>query len=511
MSFLDFALILQPVLLIVSKREEKGIETYILIVQKIFHASGCTNWYAVLIGSVSILLFVLIELVKKLYSSDYPYLKLFPTTFVIILGGILFGNLFELGPIRVLGEIDSGPPPLSYPTFSIKHLRFLVPYSVLLVLVGFVEATAVAKTYGGKHQYSVSPNRELIAFGMCNFVGSFFSAYPVFSSLPRSNIADLAGARTTLTGLVAAAITLFCVSFAMPLFQNLPYAVVSGVIMCAAILLVEYHDILYLLKIQAWKEFTLALLVFLMTFLLGPSLGIAATLGISIYFVVKRSASLVVTILDEEGNVLPPNQPPPNIDKTGISIIRIEEPIHFGNSTRLLDSLRRIQHFGAPKIHPGAPRLPFPVKGFLIDMKGVTHIDPEGVSVFREMLTQFKKRKVYVFFVGMNDVVQDYLVLGGVIGGRIRGSEEREKERRSNDEEVIFGERCLCSSHLEALGALQIALENYGSAGFDSVYIEGGEERRLEVEEREGEREDMEREGPGEKEENEEDKDIKLD
>ena len=69
--------------------------------------------------------------------------------------------------------------------------------AITIVLVGFVEATAVAKAYSSKHNYSVSPNRELIAFGSLNLVGSFFSSYAVFSSLPRSRVADMAGARTT--------------------------------------------------------------------------------------------------------------------------------------------------------------------------------------------------------------------------------------------------------------------------------------------------------------------------
>ena len=66
--------------------------------------------------------------------------------------------------------------------------------------------------------------------------------------------------------------------------------------MCAAALLVEVEDVVELVKLHAWKEVSLALLVFGATFVLGPSYGIAVTLGVSIYFVVKRSNSLSIQV-----------------------------------------------------------------------------------------------------------------------------------------------------------------------------------------------------------------------
>jgi len=55
------------------------------------------------------------------------------------------------------------------------------------------ESIIVAKHYAAKYNYPVSPNRELVALGLANIVGSFVLAMPSFGSLTRSAVSDAAG------------------------------------------------------------------------------------------------------------------------------------------------------------------------------------------------------------------------------------------------------------------------------------------------------------------------------
>ena len=400
---------------ICTEMAPEGIQVYIEVIEKFSH--GCTNWWALLIGLSSIFLFLGLEFLKSSLNGKVRFISLLPSTFIVIIAGILVGYFTDLQGLRLLGEVKSGAPPPSLPNlFILDRFQLLLPHAVILVLVGFVEATAVAKAYSSKHHYSVSPNRELIAFGSCNLIGSFFSSYCVFSSLPRSRVADLAGARTTLAGLVAALITLLCSLFFMDYFQYLPYSCVSGVIICAAAMLIEIHDIQALVVLKAWLEFCLALVVFIITFVLGPSFGITSAVLISGFLIVRRSTSLELVMLNPSGGQLEGDKVYHRKLDDGIIIIRIDEPLHFGNSVQLKEIIRRIEVFGAPHIHPSADPHLSPLRGLIVHMKNATTIDAESVSVFREIIKEFSGRGIFVHFVRLQKQPNEYLRRGRIVG-----------------------------------------------------------------------------------------------
>src|SRR6185369_7456584 len=102
----------------------------------------------------------------------------------------------------------------------------------------------VTKTYATKHNYAVSPNRELVALGAANLIGSFFQCIPAYGGMARSSINDRAGARTQLAGLVSALFMLFCLFFLLPFFYYLPKAVLASIVCGAALTLLKEtpHD-----------------------------------------------------------------------------------------------------------------------------------------------------------------------------------------------------------------------------------------------------------------------------
>jgi MFS superfamily sulfate permease-like transporter len=55
--------------------------------------------------------------------------------------------------------------------------------AAMITIIGFVESIAAAKSFARRHNYFVSANRELVAIGIGNIIGSFFQAYPAFGSV----------------------------------------------------------------------------------------------------------------------------------------------------------------------------------------------------------------------------------------------------------------------------------------------------------------------------------------
>ena len=68
--------------------------------------------------------------------------------------------------VAVVGELPAGVPQLAIPVITPSRLTELLPSVAMLVLVGFVESIAVAKTIAAKVGYEIDPDRELIGLGL---------------------------------------------------------------------------------------------------------------------------------------------------------------------------------------------------------------------------------------------------------------------------------------------------------------------------------------------------------
>lgn len=117
-------------------------------------------------------------------------------------------------------------------------------------MVGFIESMTVTRTFGLKNEYFPDANSELFALGMSNLVGSFLGCYPTFGSLPRSRVLYNSGGQTVLVGAMAGMFVLFLVIALKSVLQYLPLTVLAAVVFAAAINLIEYGEIFYLIRMN---------------------------------------------------------------------------------------------------------------------------------------------------------------------------------------------------------------------------------------------------------------------
>lgn len=116
------------------------------------------------------------------------------------------------------GLLAPGMPPITPSSVS----ALLLP-AILIAVIGFVESIVVAKTYAALNAYTISPNRELVALGVSNVLGSLCHSYPVFGSLSRSAVAS--GSKTQGAGAIVGVLVLLSTLFFMPLLYYTPRAV----------------------------------------------------------------------------------------------------------------------------------------------------------------------------------------------------------------------------------------------------------------------------------------------
>ncbi|KAI9315849.1 sulfate transporter family-domain-containing protein [Dichotomocladium elegans] len=320
------------------------------------------------VSAVAVSILFSMRIVKAKQTSK-RWIQLFPESLVVVICSILLTSYFdwENKGLEILGATEaSGIPVPSIPAFPTnKHMKDLLITASMIAVIGFVESVAIAKTYSNKHNYSVSPNRELVALGAANIASGLFQGIPAFGSISRSKIADRAGARTQMAGLIAGVIALFAILFLLPYFYFLPKAVLSSIIFVAVLSLLGElpEDLHFIFKIGAWKDLGLLSVTFLATMVISLEFGTLIAVTLSLLLTIKETSypriSIMGRVKGTTNKFKPIHENPKEVEHLeDVLIVRIEEPLFFANTGQLKDRLRRLEQFGDMSIHPSeSPRL----------------------------------------------------------------------------------------------------------------------------------------------------------
>lgn len=373
---------------------------------------------------------------KKRLQPRFPNVAFVPDRFlVVVLSAVLTWQLRwdKLG-LEILGEVKStsgSPFEFSWPfqTSHMKHIREAMGTSFLIALLGFFESSVAAKSLGGGEEtedgikgIQLSANRELVALGVANLVGSLFNALPAFGGYGRSKVNASTGGKTPMSSIFLSIITIFCVMFLLPAFYYLPVslrtrlcihcslllqkAVLSSMITVVAWSLIEEapHDIAFFIKIRGYTELGLMLIIFAATIFYSLTLGIAIGVGLSILSVIKHSTRPRIQILGRIPGTSRFENAEDDPDRLefidGCLIVKIPEPLTFANTGDLKNRLRRLELYGTTSAHPALPRVRAEEhnRNIIFDIHGVTGLDGSGTQVLEEIVRDYRDRGVRVFF-----------------------------------------------------------------------------------------------------------------
>ncbi|GEL21079.1 sodium-independent anion transporter [Pseudonocardia sulfidoxydans NBRC 16205] len=168
-------------------------------------------------------------------------LPLVPGSLVVVALGIVAVAVLHLTDhgVEIVGPIESGLPALGLPDVGISDYLDLAGPAAGVVLVGFAEGLGAAKTYAARRGYTIDPNTELIGLGGANLGAGLASGMVVNGSLSKTAVNGGAGARSQLSGVVVAALTVVTLLLLTGLFEQLPEATLAAVVIAAVIELVD--------------------------------------------------------------------------------------------------------------------------------------------------------------------------------------------------------------------------------------------------------------------------------
>jgi SulP family sulfate permease len=169
-----------------------------------------------------------------------------PASLVAVIAGVIAVDLFDLESkgVAIVGPIDSGLPSIGPPDgLGLSDYLAAAGPAAGIMLVGFAEGLGAAKTYAARERAEINTKRELIGLGAANIGSGFVSGMVVNGSLSKTAVDWAAGARSQLSGITAAALTVITLLFLTDLFENLPEATLAAVVIAAVVELVDFASL----------------------------------------------------------------------------------------------------------------------------------------------------------------------------------------------------------------------------------------------------------------------------
>eukprot|EP01125_Pyxidicula_operculata_P014858 TRINITY_DN5002_c0_g1_i1.p1 TRINITY_DN5002_c0_g1~~TRINITY_DN5002_c0_g1_i1.p1 ORF type:complete len:660 (-),score=142.63 TRINITY_DN5002_c0_g1_i1:206-2185(-) len=391
------------------------------IVEDFFHKLHYINWTTFSIGIFCLVLLFGLRIVKTNFP-EWKFMKFVIGNLVVVVWGILFGYFTDINVtqgVALLGEVPNVFPVPRVPSLDLQSVNANFYDALIMTIIGFVETIVACKIYASKHSYRISPNRELVAMGLANFIGSFFQTFPTFGSLPRSAMADSLNARSQLYNLIASVFVLVSILYLDILFYYLPRVVMSSILIVAAIALLELEDLHFLWSIRAYKEVFLMAAIFILTIFLGVDLGIFIGIGVSLFMVVRHSSTPHISIMGKSADGSWSDVTTDSNSKLipGTLVVSIDESLYFANIDQVKDMFKRIQFYGSHLVHPGEKRTDVePLQNIIIRANGITDIDASAIQTLWQMLEEYEKDHIFVSFVGLRPTIKVKFVHAGLIG-----------------------------------------------------------------------------------------------
>lgn len=214
-----------------------------------------------------------------------------PVAFFVVIGGMFAARLLNLEArgVSLLGEVPQGLPALGLPAVSRVDLNQLFPLALAGFILAAVETSAIGRMFAKKHGYRFDANRELLAIGTSNLLAGAGHGFPVSGGMSQSLVNESAGAKTPLSGLVAAVFTLVVAVFASGLLRNLPQPVLAAIVLAAVMGLVDIKALKHIWHFSR-SEFAVVAVAFLGVLGSGPENGVLLGAAISIVLLLRQAA-----------------------------------------------------------------------------------------------------------------------------------------------------------------------------------------------------------------------------
>ncbi len=372
-----------------APRGEGVIEGAIALVRDLL--GGRAKLPAVAIGASSL---VVILLLKRL-APRWP-----GVLFAVVIGTLTVAFLGLAGSLPVVGSVPRGIPLPAVPMLRLSDLGPLFAGSAGIAMVAFADMSVLSRTFAARSGQRIDPNRELVGLGLANIVAGLFQGFPVTSSSSRTPVAQAAGARTQLTGVVGAAAIVVLLVAAPDLVKNLPVAALAAVVIAAAVGLVDVKSIRLFARVRP-SDFFVTVFCFLAVATFGVITGIALSVGLSLLDFIRRAWRPHEAVMGRAPGVKGYHditRYPAARQVPGLLLYRWDAPLFFANADQFRERVLDLVDAATP-----------PVRWVVVAAEPITDVDTTAAEMIAELDAELEERNVELAFAEMKDPVKDRL------------------------------------------------------------------------------------------------------
>ena len=354
--------------------------------------NGRTNVTALMIGTGTLAVILLLMGRRRV-----------PAILVAVVGATVVVGALDLAAragVSTLGLLPQGLPAFAIPEITLADIVPVVIGGCAVALVSFADTSVLSRTYAARTGRYVDPNQEMVGLGAANLAAGFFQGFPVSSSSSRTPVAEAAGARTQLAGVVGASSVALLLLLAPDLLRHLPAPALAAVVIASAIGLIEVADLRRIYRIQQW-EFWLSLGCFAGVAVLGaiPGIGLAIVIAV-IEFLWDgwRPHSAVLGRVDGVKGYHDIARHPDSRRIPGLVLFRWDAPLFFANA-----------EFFQDRVLNAVASSPTPVHWLVVAAEPVTSVDVTAADMLAELDETLHAAGIELCFAEMKGPVKDKL------------------------------------------------------------------------------------------------------
>ncbi|XP_034913268.1 probable sulfate transporter 3.5 isoform X2 [Populus alba] len=332
------------------------------VLHAVFKNRNEWKWETAVVG-MAFLVFLLFTRYLSQRKPKLFWVSAMAPMVVVVLGCLLaYFTRDRKYSIQTVGNLHKGLNPISikYLNFDAEYLPSTLKAGIITGVIALAEGIAIGRSFAIMNNEQVDGNKEMVAFGFMNIVGSCFSCYLTTGPFSKTAVNYNSGCKTAASNLVMAIGMMLTLLFLAPLFSYTPLVALSAIIMSAMLGLIKYEEAYHLFKVG------LALLRALL-YVARPA---ACKLG-------KLPDS---TLYRDTEQYAEASGPP------GILAIQLGSPIYYANGNyireRILRWIRNDEGNGKA------------VKHVLLDLTGVTSIDTTGIETLAEVLRMLEVKHI---------------------------------------------------------------------------------------------------------------------
>uniref|UniRef100_A0A8C3PJA8 Solute carrier family 26 member 5 n=1 Tax=Calidris pygmaea TaxID=425635 RepID=A0A8C3PJA8_9CHAR len=302
-----------------------------------------TNIAALIVGLTCIVLLLIGKEINLRFKKKLPVPIPMEIIVVIIGTGVSAGmNLSESYRVDVVGNIPQGLRAPAVPDIQLIPAIFVD--AIAIAIVGFSMAVSMAKIFALKHGYAIDGNQELIALGICNFVGSFFQSFSITCSMSRSLVQESTGGKTQIAGALSSIMVLLVIVAIGYLFEPLPQTVLAAIVMVNLKgMFKQFGDIAHFWRTSK-IELAIWVVAFVASLFLGLDYGLLTAVAFAMITVIYRTQSPQYRILGQ----IPDTDIYCDVEEyeevkeyPGIKIFQANASLYFANSESYTSALKK--------------------------------------------------------------------------------------------------------------------------------------------------------------------------